>query len=286
MYKQLYEIYNDCFNFCLDHEDKFNAFLKKSGSQQRIKKSRLELCELLLIQIWFPFSKYKDFKSYYKYYVSREFKDYFFLVSYPQVVKLMNKTPFLLKMFLNHKLKKGGKYFLIDSTSLSVCHPSRAGNNKVFSDKANFGYSTMEQKFYGFKLHLTINNHGEIANYMIAKANHHDVKFANKLSNGLKGYLCGDKGYISSAVGRKLAKKGVKLLTQTRRTMKYRNIFHGKEKYLITHRSIIESVFNKMKNVLGMVIHRSRNFAGFLVHSLSALIAYTFDKKKPSIAIS
>ena len=119
MYEQLYEIYTDSFDFCRKFEDRFNSFLKKSGIKQRNRKSRLELCELLTIQIWFYHSRYRDFKSYYNHYVLKEFKDCFFLVKYSQFVKLINQTPFLLELFMRYKKKKEGKYFLIDSTPLS-----------------------------------------------------------------------------------------------------------------------------------------------------------------------
>ena len=94
MYEQLYEIYTDSFDFCRKFEDRFNSFLKKSGIKQRNRKSRLELCELLTIQIWFYHSRYRDFKSYYNHYVLREFKDCFFLVKYSQFLKLINQAHF------------------------------------------------------------------------------------------------------------------------------------------------------------------------------------------------
>ncbi len=181
--------------------------------------------------------------------------------------------------------KKAGRFFIIDSTPLSVSHIKRARNGKVFATKAEFGYSTIEEKFFGLKMHFIVNHKGEMANCIVGKGNRHDVKFANRLSFGLKGYLCGDKAYISHNLFSRLAKKNLKLLTKTRKTMKYKNIFHGKEKHLITHRSIVESVFNKLKNVFSLVTHRCRSYLGFKAHWMSAVIAYTFDTRKPKISM-
>lgn len=69
------------------------------------------------------------------------------------------------------------------------------------------------------------------------------------LSKGLDGLLCGDKAYISEDKHRQLAKQKLKLLTKTRKNMRYKNVFHGIEKFVVEHRNLIEAVFNKLKNV-------------------------------------
>ena len=69
------------------------------------------------------------------------------------------------------------------------------------------------------------------------------------LSKGLDGLLCGDKAYISEDKHRQLAKQKLKLLTKTRKNMRYKNVFHGIEKFVVEHRNSIEAVFNKLKNV-------------------------------------
>lgn len=56
--------------------------------------------------------------------------------------------------------------------------------------------------FYGFKLHLIINDRGEILNFMITPGNTDD---RDPLMNGryvqdIKGKLCGDRGYIGKAL--------------------------------------------------------------------------------------
>ena len=48
-----------------------------------------------------------------------------------------------------------------DSTPLKVCHNRRIYNHKVFPGIARCG-KTSTGRFYGFKLHLVINDFGEI----------------------------------------------------------------------------------------------------------------------------
>src|SRR5690554_7858788 len=58
----------------------------------------------------------------------------------------------------------------VDSTPVRVCKNKRIKNNKVFKDIATVGKSTMGW-FYGFKLHLIINEKGEILSFTITQAN-------------------------------------------------------------------------------------------------------------------
>ncbi|BAV94306.1 transposase [Ichthyobacterium seriolicida] len=72
----------------------------------------------------------------------------------------------------------------------------RISRNKVFKGIANVGKSTMGW-FYGFKLHIIINDRGEILNFRITRANEDDrtplknERFLTKIF----GKLFGDKGY-------------------------------------------------------------------------------------------
>lgn len=285
MNEQLYLIFSESIEFCHAFENNYYTFLKMAGFKKRLRRSRMELAELLTMQIWFHFSGFKNFKKYYKDYVLKHFKDCFFLVSYAQYNKMANEIPFLLDLFLKSRLKKNDSIFFIDATSLAICHPVRARHNQVFAKEASFGYSTLHGQFFGFKLHLIVNHKGEIANYALSSANHHDSQYMIDLSKGLEGLLCGDKAYISDERRQKLAKQNLKLLTETRKNMHYKNIFCGIEKFIMGHRNLIEAVFNKLKNVFHIQTNRSRSVCGFMTHCISALLAYTFDPKKPAIAL-
>ncbi len=285
MNTHLYSILSASIEFCHEFEKKYYTFLKQTGFRQRIRTSRMELAEILTVQIYFHFSGYSNFKNYYKYYALNEFKDCFFLVKYSQFNKLSNETPFLLDLFLKSRLDKDSQYYFIDATCLPLCNKKRVHSHKVFSREASLGYSTIHGMFFGFKLHLIVNSDGKIASYALSTAKHHDVKYLVPLAKDLKGKLCGDKGYISDAAQKKLALQQLKLITHNRKNMVAKNVFYGVEKKMLRHRGIIESVFNKLKNVLRMGTHKSRSVTGFMAHCFSALLAYTFDKRKPSVML-
>jgi hypothetical protein len=75
----------------------------------------------------------------------------------------------------------------VDATSLRVCNNKRIFNHKVFAGIAQRGKSTMGY-FFGFKLHLVINDKGEILNFVITPGNVDDRE-PLKNSDFLKKYL-------------------------------------------------------------------------------------------------
>lgn len=58
----------------------------------------------------------------------------------------------------------------IDLTLLKVCHIKREKQNKLFKGIATKGGSTMGW-FFGFKLHLIINEKGEVFDFLITQGN-------------------------------------------------------------------------------------------------------------------
>ncbi len=88
-------------------------------------------------------------------------------VSYNRFTELMQSNVIALTMFA--KTCALGSYALIsfvDSTPIRVCGNKRIKRNKVFKDLATTGKSTMGW-FHGFKLHLVINDKGEILNFCV-----------------------------------------------------------------------------------------------------------------------
>lgn len=98
--------------------------------------------------------------------------------------------------------KKTGKYFA-DSTTLEVCHNRRAKRNKVFSGLAKKSKNSMGW-FFGLKLHLVINDQGEIMSCCLTKGNIDDRSPVPKLVAKLKGWLFADKGYLGLPLINKL----------------------------------------------------------------------------------
>jgi len=76
--------------------------------------------------------------------------------------------------------------------------------------------------FFGFKVHILINHHGEIVNFCLTSGNVSDCneKIMDKLIKNVFRKLFGDKGYLSKKIFEKLWSKGVKMVTKIRKNMK------------------------------------------------------------------
>ena len=86
----------------------------------------------------------------------------------------------------------------IDSTPLAVCHSRRIGRHQVFSGLAERGKSGMGW-FHGFKLHLIVNDQGDLLAVHLTPANTDDRKPVPQMIKELWGKLVGDRGDLSTA---------------------------------------------------------------------------------------
>jgi hypothetical protein len=171
----------------------------------------------------------------------------------------------------------------IDSTSIAVCHNKRISRNKVFKGLARRGKTTSGW-FYGFKLHLIINDKGEILAFQLTPGNVSDVSMVETLSKGLFGKLFGDKGYISKKASESLLKHNLELYTSIRGNMKQR-LMSLQDKLLLRKRSLIETVNDQLKNISQIEHTRHRSASNFLVNMLGGLAAYSHQPKKPSLKL-
>ena len=185
-------------------------------------------------------------------------------------------------MMQNLSGEETGIYY-IDSTKLQICHRKRTRSNKVFKNIYKVGCSSYGW-FMGYKLHLIINNKGNIMAIKITKANKSDLLCAANLAKGLTGNLYGDKGYISKKLFTELFKGGLKIFTGIRKDMKNHLLFNS-DKLFLRKRVLIESVFNVLKNSINLEHSRHRSPINFIVHILACVTSFSLAKyiNKPNI---
>ncbi len=97
--------------------------------------------------------------------------------------------------------------------------------------------------FFGFKLHLIINDKGEILNFMFTPENVDDrepLKQGKFLEN-IKGKPCADKGYTSQTLFENLFLNGIQLVTKVENNMK-NSLMSIADKILLKKRALIETV--------------------------------------------
>jgi hypothetical protein len=154
----------------------------------------------------------------------------------------------------------------------------------VFAGWAARGKTSMG-RFYGVKLHLVVNDQGELLACRLTPGNTDDRKPVPGLVAHLTGKLFGDKGYISSKLALQLVKQGLHLITPIRRNMKNR-LLPLFDKLLLRQRAIIETINDQLKNISQIEHTRHRSIANFMVNLVAGLIAYCHQPKKPSLNLS
>ena len=137
--------------------------------------------------------------------------------------------------------------------------------------------------FYGFKLHIIINDIGKLLAVEVTPGNTDDRQPVRHLTAGLFAKLFADKGYISQELFDDLLEtEGVQLGTPIRKRMKNKWM-PVSDKLLLKKRMLIESVIDQLKNACQVEHSRHRSIANFFVNVAAPLIADTYQEKKPSL---
>lgn len=275
-------LFCDIDDFCLLFEPLWRARLLET--RQRNRPSTLCLSEVMTIIVLFHASSYRNFKAYYTEQVLRHYAWAFpRLVSYQRFVELMPSALVPLCGYLQTRKGRCSGISFVDSTSLKVCHNRRIHSHKVFAECARRGKTSVDW-FFGFKLHLVINDCGELLSLRLTPGNVDDRRPVPELVKGLFGKLIGDKGYVSGPLFEALYDDGVQLVTKLKRGMKNR-LMPLFDKIMLRKRAIIESVTDQLKNISQIEHSRHRSVANCFVNLLGGLIAYTWREKKPSLNI-
>ncbi len=244
----------------------------------------MHLSEVMTIAIAFHGSGYKTFKEFYTLHVLQSWRRAFpNLVSYTRFVELMPWCLMLLCCFLHTRTGEITGIIFIDSTPINVCHNCRSHAHKVFKGLVKWGKNSVGWHF-GFKLHLIINDKGELLAFKLTPANVDDRKPVLDMTKDLIGKLFGDRGYISQKLFEELYKRGLELVTKSKKKMKNR-LVKLIDKILLRKRAVIESVNDHLKNMCQIEHSRHRSVFNFLVNLMAGLAAYTYLPKKPSIDI-
>lgn len=275
------ELYCTVDDFWKSFKQEWDKHLIDAGRSKRGPEPELSIPEMMTIVILFHQSNYRTFKYFYEYVCKYLKKDFPKLISYSRFVYLKKNLFIPLFAYLLQRRGEITGIAFIDSTSIDVCHNKRIQRNKVFKGLAKRGKTTSGW-FYGFKLHLIINERGEILSFQLTPGNISDVSVVEILSKGIFGKLFGDKGYISAELTKNLLKCNLELFTSIRSNMKQK-LMRLRDKILLRKRAVIETVNDQLKNISQIEHTRHRSAGNFLINMLAGIAAYTHQAKKPSI---
>ena len=205
-------------------------------------------------------------------------------LSYNRFVERQQKVGLHLLLFLQTcALDKCSGISIIDSIPLVSCHIKRAGSHRTmkgWAAKGKMGW------FFGFKLHIVINDCGEIMQWTLTPGNTDDrepLKDKNFTQKPF-GKLFADRGYISQDLFDALFVDDIHLVTKIRKNMKNmkNSLMNLHDKILLRKRALIETVNDELKNVCHIEHTRHRSVDNFVTNLVAGLIAYHLLPKKPS----
>ena len=261
--KDLTNLFCSIDDFWKKFKKDWEAHLLGTGKRKRGPEPGLSISEMMTIVILFHQSNYRTFKHFYCFALTHLKKDFPKLISYNRFVHLRDRF-----------------YRFNINTSLPWEENKKKPRFKGFAKRGK----TTSGWFYGFKLHLIINDVGEILSFLITPGNVADVSMVEQLAQEITGKLFGDKGYIFLNLGERLLKRGLRLFTTLRSNMKQR-LISLKDKIFLRKRAIIETVNDQLKNISQIEHSRHRNVSNFLVNLLGGIGAYSHQEKKPSLKL-
>lgn len=280
---QLATIFCEIDDFCkeLDKNTPENLLIGPKKNK-RGPSCCLSASEIMTIQIIFQMIGWRNFKTFYTLFLQKYWKEYFpKLPSYQRFIELIHTTIFPLTLFTQFKGGKKTGIYYIDGSCLPVCHIKRSKRNKVFKEIAKFGKTSVGW-FFGLKIHVVINNLGELIAFKVTRGNVSDGSAAESLLSSLQGLAFGDKGYIGKKLFEELLKNGLKLITRKRKNMKEKIQLNDYEKQLLNQRNLIETIFDCLKHKYHIWHTRHRSIFNAMANLMAALAAYTIEPLKVS----
>lgn len=252
--------------------------------RQRQRASTMYTSEVMTILVLFHLLGYRNLKQFYTEYVTTHLRWAFpRLVSYTRFVELQRTALVPLCGYLRTRQGPCTGISFLDSTKVVVCHNRRIPQHRVFAAQAARGKGSLGW-FYGFKLHLVVNDEGALLNCCLTPGDVDDRQPAPALLEQLWGKLFADKGYIAQWLTDLLAEHDLHLITKVKKNMR-NQLLPYLDKILLRKRAIIETVTDQLKNISQIEHTRHRSFANFLGNLVAGLIAYTWRPTKPSLGL-
>jgi hypothetical protein len=275
-------VFCDIDDFCQRFLASRPQALEAHSTPKRKRPCALALSEILTILVYFHASHYRTFKHFYlDHMLGQRRAEFPHLLSYTRFVELIPLALLPLCAYLQTRQGACTGLQFIDSLPIRVCHNRRIHSHKVFAGLAQRGKSSMGW-FYGFKLHLVINEQGELLGVTLTPGNVDDRRPVQKLVRHLWGKLFGDRGYISQELFEQLWAQNLQLITKLKRNRKNK-LLPVLDKLLLRQRALLEAANDQWKNISQIAPTRQRSATPGLVNRLAAAVAYTFPPKKPAL---
>ena len=149
----------------------------------------------------------------------------------------------------------------IDSTTLAVFKNQLIGRHKSMKAISTRGKSSMGW-FFDCKLHLVINQLGEVISTALSNGHIADIKMVEQLVKGLRAKLYADRGCISQNLKQSPENQGIELITYHRKNMQAVKLSKA-DAYNLRQRNKIEILFSLLRGKYNLQTSKARRTEGF-----------------------
>jgi hypothetical protein len=259
------------------------------------KKHNLSLAYLITLALFRFFTGHPNWHGFYCHIKTYHLQDFPNLPTYRNFIAAINNLAWLASWLLEafcsffRDRTTTEQLKLADSSKLAVCHIKREFSHKVAKRIARKSKGSMGW-FYGFKLHLIVNQLQQILGVTITTGNTDDRKGLALIWNYIFGLIVADAGYVGANWEKKAASLGKRLFTGVRANMK--QLMTEWQHQLLNLRQIVETVLSVLKLRMGLETTLPRSELGYLAHYVWCLTAYQlkryfsyiYAQTKPGIA--
>lgn len=233
-----------------------------------------ELCTLAIFRFFTGHRNWKDFHSHVQTYHPQDFPS---LPTYQNFINAVNSLSGFASLLLHgfmHFFREqtpelAHKY--ADSTKLIVCEITRSLSHKVARGVATKS-KTHTGWFYGFRLHIVVNEWMEVLGLKITTATEDERRALATMWDDIVGMIIADAGYLGKDWVARARDGGKTLFTAVRTNMK--KLMTKAQHQLLKERQTVEIVFSTLKLRFGIVTTLPRSVLGYFAHYLWALTAY------------
>lgn len=245
------------------------------------KTFNLSVAELVTLALFKSFTGHSNWKDFYQHIMSYHGNDFPNLPNYQNFLAAMNKLSSAAYLMLSAFMQlfrahtKDTDFKFPDSTKLKVCE-----NKRIFGHKTNKAYAKRGKSsmgwFYGFKLHIVVNELMQILGVALTPGNTDDRKGLDMIWDELFGVLIADAGYIGKKWEEKARNTGKVLFTAVKANMK--KLMTEAEHAMLKLRQRVETVFSVLKLRMYIESTLPRSPRGMFAHYVWCLTAYQFKK--------
>jgi len=231
-------------------------YLKKMNLNQirtRGEPPSLSDAEVITIEIvgeYLGYGSDKAIWSYFKKHWSHYFPNITCRTSFSRQCANCYELKNQLQQVLSGVLSKDQDLYLFDGFPLPVCHIKRYKQSKTeLRCLGAVGYcAAKDEKYFGFKGHIMITQHGNAVAFELAAANIDERDMVPEIAAKVRGTLIADKGLIRPELKAALAKHGLDLQTPYRKNMK-----DSRPKETV---ALMMNIRRKVETVIGQLVER------------------------------